>query len=454
MKIIAANKYIVLLFLITFSIANAQENPKVFGRTILEAPNPENGLIRCVSTEYEKYLKEQNPAIQKNSDFEEIMAQKIQLVKAQRQASPQNTTEVITIPVVVHVVHNGDPIGTNENIFDAQVLSQITVLNQDFRRMMGTPGFNDNPVGADVEIEFCLATIDPDGNPTNGIDRFESNIASYDTNDVQTAKQFTIWNPSQYFNIWVFNFGGDLDDVLGYAQFPNLSGLDGLDSNNGTSQTDGVAIAYQYFGSSAIYPQGNYQAPYNRGRTTTHEIGHAFGLRHIWGDANNCSVDDFCDDTPRSQSANGGCPTQDTCPTYPGLDMVENYMDYTNDACMNIFTQDQKDRMMVVLQNSPRRASLTFSTVCGTTAGNEDFELLNGINVYPNPTSTVLNIAVANGELPDSYTIYNSLGQTVANVNVSSDANLAVNTSSYSNGIYFIKINKGSTTKTLKFIKN
>lgn len=445
-----------LLYLALFSLVSvfsfAQNQPKAFGRTIQDV-NQENGLIRCVSAEYEEYLQEQYPERNTSEQFEQWIAPKIEAVKAQRMAAPEGTTAVITIPVVVHVIHNGDAVGSNENIADAQVLSQITVLNQDFRRMAGTPGANSNPVGADVEIEFCLAKVDPDGNPTNGINRVNLGQASWNNESSieWTMKASTQWDPSLYFNIWVCNFGGSMSQILGYAQFPDSSGLPGLNSNMGSSATDGVVIGYQYFGSSAIYPSGSYAPPYNRGRTTTHEIGHALGLIHIWGDSSNCNVDDYCADTPSASAPNYGCSFNFSCQS---VDMIENYMDYTNDACMNIFTQNQKARMLAVMQNSPRRASLVTSDVCQLGLSNEDFELLNGINIYPNPTQNVLNIAVKNGELPDDYVIYNSLGQVMVSTNVNSDAQLQVNTSSYSNGIYFIRINKGSQTKTVKFIKN
>lgn len=449
---------ITLSYIVIFSFISAlvfaQNPPKVFGRTV-ENVNPENGLIRCASSEYEKYLQQNNPQRATSQEFEQWLAPKIEAVKAQRMASPEGTTQVITIPVVVHVIHNGDPVGSSENIADAQVISQITVLNQDFRRMAGTPGFNANPVGADVEIEFCLAKIDPDGNPTNGIDRVNLGQSSWNSEDSieWTLKPQTQWDPSLYFNIWVCNFGGNMSDILGYAQFPDFSGLPGLNSSGGSPVTDGVVIGYAFFGSSAIYPAGNYAPPYNRGRTTTHEVGHALGLRHIWGDSfgqNGCSVDDFCADTPNASDANYGCTFNFSCQS---PDMIENYMDYTNDSCMSVFTQNQKARMLAVMQNSPRRASLVTSNVCQLGLSNDDFELLNGINIYPNPTQNVLNIAVQNGELPDNYTIYNSLGQVMVSTVINSESQLQVNTSSYSNGIYFIKINKGTQTKTVKFVK-
>jgi len=440
----------------TGSGAFAQQQPRLFGKTINAAKvNPENGKIRCATTEYNEYRREQNPSLESREEFEQWLSSKIETVSMQRNANTANT--IITIPVVVHVIHNGDALGNNENITDAQVLSQIQVLNEDFRKMADTPGWNDNPVGADTEIQFALAVVDPFGQPTNGIDRVNLGVASWNESNVEgNLKPNTIWDPTQYFNIWVANFGGDLNGVLGYAQFPNTNSVPGIGTGNGGSTTDGVIIGYRYFGSENIAPNGNYEWPYNQGRTTTHEIGHALGLIHVSGDSSSCTVNtsdsqkDYCPDTPATNDYNYYCDFIDSCPVANGSDMIENYMDYTPDSCMNIFTQNQKTRMLGVLQNAPRRASLTTSTVWLSTP---EVASLSSISIYPNPASNVLNISSPNS-LPQSFVIYNSLGQLVANTIVSSDADLSINTSSYSNGVYFVKVSNGSQTKTLKFIKN
>jgi len=384
-----------------------QRGPVQFGKKI-NLPTQEltpSGHIRCYTNENEAFLKAQDPSRATTEQFEAWLAPKIAQIKADR-AAGRNVQVVYNIPVVIHIVHNGDALGTGENITDAQARSQINVMNQDYRRLAGTPGgANSTGLAVDVEINFCLAQTDPTGALTTGIVRH--NIAPY-TNavangaggadwelraDVETMKAATQWNPNNYLNMWTIRAGGNplpagLSGLLGYAQFPDASGLAGLNPSGGAANTDGVVASYDAFGTIAEN-DGSFimNGTYNLGRTMTHEVGHWLGLRHIWGDdgcpasgGNVATNEDFCADTPASAAANYNCVTVNSCTAIAGNDMIQNYMDYTNDSCMDTFTADQKTRMVAVMQNSPRRNTLNASTACQTPTP---------IIRYTNPTGSV-----------------------------------------------------------------
>lgn len=304
---------------------------------------------RCSVLEHEHYLEQKNPKRQQqraafNQQLNEWMS-------ANSSANKSATTQV-TIPVVVHVVYKT----ATQNISDAQILSQIEILNQDFNRLNADTVNTPAPwksIGGNAQVTFCMAQIDPSGNPTNGIERRNTTVNSFGTNDnikSYASGGLDAWDPSQYFNIWVGSLSGGL---LGYAEFPT-----------GTlSNTYGVVIGYNYFGNI-----GTATSPFDLGRTATHEIGHCFNLFHIWGDdGSGCTGSDQVNDTPNQGSLNYGCPSfphTDACsPNPPGV-MFMNYMDYTDDACMNIFTQGQVSRMLAVINSAPYNA-LTTSTACG-----------------------------------------------------------------------------------------
>ncbi len=261
--------------------------------------------------------------------------------------------EIIRIPVVVHVIHNSTS-GNIEgsNISDAQIYSQIDVLNEDYRRMAGTPGYNTNEVGADMQIEFFLANIDPDGHPSTGINRVYSSRRSFNVlSETSTIANLSYWDANKYLNVWVTTLSGG---YLGYAEFP-IGNYDGLEITDIDEKTDGVFIDHRAFGRNT----GTVEGPYAFGRTTTHEIGHWLGLIHTWGDAR-CGTD-YCDDTPQAESSNNTVvctPVYSSCRGTTTRNMIENYMDYTVDSCMNIFTQDQKARVRAILEISKRRQSL------------------------------------------------------------------------------------------------
>lgn len=308
---------------------------------------------------------------------------KVQEFKEQRAAGKVQSA-AITIPVIVHVIHGGQAVGTNPNISQAQINSQIPVLNNDFA---GT-GYNVNNLSvtafsavgaANSNITFCLAEKDPNGNSLSqpGIDRINytskgwTNPASFSsaTSFINymngTIKPNSIWDPTRYLNIWVSDVS-NAAGLLGFATFPAGSGLSGISGSTGTSSTDGVWVWCRSFGNLS----GSVQSPYNRGRTATHEIGHWLGLRHINGDA--ACGNDFCNDTPVQQALNFGCPTYPkiSCGNGPNGEMFMNFMDYCDDACLYMFTPDQDARIQTAMLNSPFRNQLNASsaTVCNVPA--------------------------------------------------------------------------------------
>ena len=358
MKRITLKAILMALFFTTtlsFSQINSV-NQTLFGQELTDAnieTLDEFGKIRCGSVEYEQYLKSLDPQRATKEEFESWLAPKIEEIKAQRS---NGTSILMTLPVVYHIITDGFG---SENMSEAAIQAQNDQLNLDFSNSSGSP-FS---VAADTEVQFCLATQNETGSTLiePGINRItDFGDGPFERLEFEnTIKPQTQWDPTRYFNIWVGDLG---DGLLGYAQFPTSSGLPGLPFG-GDSNTDGVVVTYQSVGSVANQnPNGG---PYGLGRTLTHEVGHWLGLRHIWGDTDTCGNDDYCADTPDATNSNAGCPTVDSCPSDGlGADMVENYMDYSNDACLNTFTADQKTRIQAVLANSPRRMELGTSTVC------------------------------------------------------------------------------------------
>ena len=284
--------------------------------------------------------------------FEQWMDREILQKRQSLLFSKTSEDEIYRIPVVVHVVHRGEPEGVGSNIPLEQIENQIRILNEDFRRQNPDTIFTPAeflPVAADAGIEFVLAKQDPNGAATNGVVRVRGSQNVYDIADGNILSNDSYWDSERYLNIWVAPLGSS---YFGFAQFP-VSDLPGLENSSRNAETDGVVIDYRYFGS------GGNALERSLGRTATHEIGHFLGLRHIWGDGD-CSADDFVDDTPRQESETppSTCEERFTC---GNLNMIQNYMDYTDDVCMNIFTEDQKLRMRVVLESSERRASLLVS---------------------------------------------------------------------------------------------
>jgi hypothetical protein len=285
---------------------------------------------KCATMDVHRRLLSSNPEYARMRDEIENQARRFELSGASALRSG-----ITRIPVVVHVVWNTSA----QNISDAQVASQIDVLNRDFRRANADVGSTPAPflpLATDARIEFFLATTSPTGAPTTGIERRQTSVTAFTDDDaVKFAARggMDAWPAANYLNIWVCPLGGGL---LGYAQFPG-----------GPDATDGVVILHSAFGTT-----GSAAAPFNLGRTATHEIGHWLNLNHIWGDdGTGCSGSDNVDDTPNQGGANTGAPSFPhlSCDNGPNGDMFMNYMDYVDDRAMVMFSAGQVARMQACL---------------------------------------------------------------------------------------------------------
>lgn len=303
--------------------------------------NPPNARI-CETVEMEnRRLK--GGANRRTMDFETWLLRSKEEMKQQRGLQQES----VEIPVVVHVIYSRP----EENISDEQIRSQIRVINEDYNRK-NTDTLKTRAAyrraAVSMNISFKLAARTPDNKPTNGIDRISMAGAPFSEQYItDVLRPSTIWDPKKYLNIWVCSIE---NEVLGFSQFPDAKALQGIPVETFDEKTDGIVINYKAFGTN-----GTVSAPFNKGRTLTHELGHWLGLRHVWGDGD-CDADDYCADTPPTSGPNFGCKwgAQGCVSTA----MIENFMDYSNDSCMNVFTKDQRDRVWTVLKNSPRRKEL------------------------------------------------------------------------------------------------
>lgn len=267
------------------------------------------------------------------------------------------TPSTITVPVVIHIVMPDPSVVT-----DLQIAQQMKVLNEDFAGSnadtASVPAVWKSIIGH-THIQFCLAQRTPNGDPATGVVRVASTHAPFDVSDAAAEVKYTstggsdAWDSDSYFNIWVCRLASG---NLGVATLPGAGYV---------KEEQGIAVDYTGFGTS-----GTAESPYNGGRTVTHETGHYFGMRHIWGDDDadgvaRCTTDDGIADTPPQGKRNFGCPSfpmTDICsPTFPGI-MFMNYMDYTDDACMHLFTAGQATVMDGVWQL--QRSTLINSQGC------------------------------------------------------------------------------------------
>lgn len=348
-------KFSLSIGLILLSVNTFSQN--FFGKTYQHIHSE-----KCASSYLEKIQEEALGIYGSKDYFESWISEKIEDVSKNPSIKSRLNNEKRIIPVVVHIIHNDTELGVGANIPLSQITAQIESLNEDFRRL--NPDRTLTPieftgVAADANIEFVLAKVGPDGLPTSGIVRTPGPQSTYSPNDASLISSISSWPSEDYLNMWVVPLQ---IPFIGYATFP-ISDLPGLNFFPSPKEIDGVTMDYRFFGEGGNAISGS------RGRTTTHEVGHFLGLRHIWGDPNpgqdGCLVDDFVEDTPLQDLDNNDCRNNNPRFSCGSRDMTENYMDYTPDACMNLFTQGQVNRMNAVLEFSPRRGSLlnNFATI-------------------------------------------------------------------------------------------
>jgi hypothetical protein len=323
---------------------------------------------------------------------------------------------LITIPVVVHILYNRP----DENVTDQQVAAQLRILNECFRRLqadtVNTPKrFQD--IAADCDIEFKLAITDPGKRTTTGIVRKYTPVTKWEADDKMKFSAEAgddAWDTRSYLNIWVCN----LNRSLGYASFPG-----------GPAEKDGVVLSIGGF-------------KYNE--TIVHETGHWLGLKHLWGDAD-CG-DDMVGDTPAQRTFTSGCPTgvRVSCNNSPAGDMYMNYMDFTSDACTNLFTEGQKERMRRLFEPGGARATLLTSyallppLISGAPVG-EEIPKWFYANLYPNPASGEVTIDFSYDVrwIGKMLAISNVQGQSIMQVKVNARV-MKFDITNLKPGIYFV----------------
>lgn len=368
---------------------------------------------RCVTSNYLSAQMLENSAVARSIGEAEAFLKKSSLLKQ------ISSDAVFRIPVVVHVLYNT----ASQNISDAQIKSGIDALNRDFRRRnadtVNTPlRFLD--LAADVQIEFALASADPQGRGTSGILRKQISRAGWMADDkMKKTSQGGDdgWDSKLYLNIWIVNLIG----ASGYASVPGCS-----------AAIDGVVIHYAAFGTI------NTEAPFQLGRTAVHEVGHWLGLKHIWGDKQ-CG-DDGVTDTPQQGFFTQGCPSgfRSSCSNGEMGDMYMNYMDYTNDACMNLFTEGQRSRMRSAFLSGGPRASLLQSKGLNAPWLQESPLMATGTTLYPNPTHDKLTLEVSSEMLGKKLSLYNRQGQ-LQKIEAITSSPQVLDVSNFKPGVYFLK---------------
>lgn len=459
-------------------------------------------FLTCI-TVYSQYEQNSCGTPVPEQQWETVFSQLINEFRGQQIQSGSSRFTEYTIPVIFHVIHSGQAIGTFPNIQREQISSQITVLNQDYA---GT-GFNyqtypsnafiqwainqnlppesRDSLGrvkiANINIKFCLAEKDTNGNTLSepGIERINlvsrgwtnpntfTTPAALRTYFDGTIKPQSIWNTQKYLNIWISDKNAAVP-FTGFSTLPPLSTLPGIAGNGeGTDSTDGIWSYSSAVGSAFIFPGGIYASPNVRGRTITHEAGHYLGLRHIWADGS--CLTDYCADTPPAYTSNTGFPVYPLNPgscsspsNSPNGEMYMNFMDYSADPAKYMFTYDQALRMQTAMLNSPLRNTLGMHGLCSAVSGviQEGTVIPQGYELqqnYPNPFNPETEIRFSIPERSGiTVTIHNSAGMEILKL-VSAQMNAGTysviwNASEFASGVYFCRMTAGGFTFTQKMV--
>lgn len=359
------------------------------------------------------------------------------------QANNSKTESTITIPVVVHVIYNA----AAENISEAQIISQIKSLNEDFS--LTNADFIKVPavfakVAANTNIKFELAKTDPSGRATTGITRKKTTRLMWsDDNKIKSSSYGTApWDTRAYLNIWVCN---TVPGLTGYATFPGSDPV-----------LDGIVIRYDAFGTT-----GTLMHPYNKGRTLTHEVGHWMGLKHLWGDGP-CG-DDGIADTPKQRGGNSGDPVfprQTPCNGSAEGEMFMNFMDFSNDASMGMFTQGQKSVMRAQFEAKGARASIVQSkglAAAWNTVSEPEALITSTVNVdvYPNPVAAgnmKIRVNVPMGVNGRHFSIISASGNIIRTGHMK-ESQQDVDVHSLNPGVYSIRLTDQDSNLYTKFVK-
>ena len=399
----------------------------------------------CVTNEYWQSQLNNDMALRMRYIQLQSNARTRSTISKKEQGSDVTDMPLITVPVVIHVLYNKE----EQNISNAQIQSQLHILNNDFRKLNDDtaqiPAFF-APLAADCKVQFELAKADPEGRATTGIIRKKTDRLYWQQDDkmkFSASGGNDAWDSRYYLNIWVCNLTNSL---LGYSTFPGAP-----------PEKDGVVIRTDVFGA-----KGNNSSAYNKGRTTTHEVGHWLNLKHLWGDAD-CGSDDV-EDTPSQKTYSSGCSSfpkisANGCNQSPGGDMFMNFMDFSDDACLHMFTIGQRQRIHDLFAPSAPRESLLYSTALHEPWNNgasSEPQINTGtephFTIFPNPSSAVLTLRFNDAKLlaPKTYRIYDITGRLVLE---GKNTGGTVSINALPVGVYIIKLQHDAQVLMAKFIK-